>query len=249
MRTIIAVIFVFFFLVFNLPVMGALWIVGKKNKMKADMAELNIVNWAFRVVLKISGVKLRVYGRENIPEDEPVLYVGNHRSIFDIICTYPQVKGRAGYIAKDSVKKVPILNMVMKRLYCLFISRDDMKQSLKVIIEAIDYMKQGVSIAIFPEGTRCKDSDPTAMLPFKDGSFKIATKSKCKIVPMAITGTRDILEKHFPWIHKGVVTITYGEAFDPLELDKDTQKRIGEYTHDIVHEMVINAYKNLEETK
>lgn len=246
MRSILAVIYVFFFLVLNLPVMGVLWIVGKFNKEKSDLAELAIVLWAFRCVMFISGVKLTVNGRENIPENEAVLYVGNHRSIFDVVCTYPQVKGRTGYISKDTVNHVPILGMVMRRLYCLFIHRDDMKQSLKVIIQAIDYAKQGISIAIFPEGTRCKDEDPTAMLPFKDGSFKIALKSGCKIVPMAITGTRNIFEKHMPWIKRGKVTITYGTPIDPKTLDKETQKNIGEYVHGIVHDMLVDAYAKLD---
>jgi len=238
MRSIITVIYVFLFLVFNLPVMGILWIVGKKNKEKADLAELAIVNRAFRIVMFLSGVKLTVKNRDRIPEDEPVLYVGNHRSIFDVICTYPQVKGRCGYISKDGVAKVPILKQVMLRLYCLFIYRDDLKQSLKVILTAIEYVKQGISITIFPEGTRNKDEDPTSVLPFKEGSFKIALKTGCKIVPMAITGTRDILESHFPWIHGGKVTITYGEPIDPKTLDKETQKHIGEYVQKIVEDML-----------
>lgn len=249
MRSILVVLYVFFFLVLNLPVMGVLWIVGRFNKEKADLAELRLVNGAFKGVMFLSGVKLTVNGRENIPEDEPVLYVGNHRSFYDVICTYPQVKGRTGYIAKDSINHVPILGMVMRRLYCLFIFRDDMKQSLKVILSAIDYVKQGISIAIFPEGTRCHDEDPTAMLPFKDGSFKIALKGGCKIVPMAITGTGNILENHLPWIKRGKVTITYGEPIDPKSLDKETQKQIGDYVHNIVHEMLIDAYAKLEENK
>ena len=238
MRSILAVIFVFFFLVLNLPVMGVLWIVGKRNKLKADLAELAIVNWAFRVVIFISGVKLVVKGLENVPENEAVLYVGNHRSFYDVICTYPLVKGRTGYIAKDGINKVPILGMVMKRLYCLFIFRDDMKQSLKVILTAIEYIKNGISIAIFPEGTRCHDADPCAMLPFKEGSFKIATKTGCKIIPMAITGAADILENHMPWIKKGTIPITYGAPIDPKALDKEQQKQIGEYVQGIVREML-----------
>ncbi len=246
MRSVLAVIYVFFFLVFNLPVMGVLWIVGRFNKEKSDLAELHIVQHAFRCVMFLSGVKLEVYGRELIPDDEPVLYIGNHRSIFDVVCTYPLVKNRCGYVAKDTVNHVPILGMVMRRLYCLFMKRDDMRQSMKVILDAIQYMKDGISITIFPEGTRCKDENPRAMLPYKDGSFKIATKSKRKIVPMAITGTRDILESHFPWIHKGKVTVTFGEPIDPEKLDKEELKNIGEYVHNVVEKMLCEAYDKLE---
>lgn len=99
----------------------------------------------------------------------------------------------------------------MRRLYCLFLDRKDLKQGLKTILTAIDQVKSGISICIFPEGTRNRDrEDATMLLPFKDGSFKIAQKTGCPIIPMALTGTADIL-KSFPWLHRAEVKLTYGE--------------------------------------
>lgn len=247
MRTILAVIFVFFYLLLGIPVLGVEWIISKFNKRAADISQLRNVQWAFRCVLFLSGVKVRVYGKENIPKDEAVLYVGNHRSIFDIVATYPQCEGLTGYIAKDSVRKVPILGLWMRRLYCLFIVRDDLKQSMKVIVDAIERVKNGISICIFPEGTRnVDDQHPETVLPFKEGSFKIALKTGCRIVPMAITGTAEIFEQHFPWIHKGVVTITYGEPIDPKKFDKEKQKKIGAYCQKAVEDLLSDALKKVE---
>ena len=91
----------------------------------------------------------------------------------------------------------------MRRLYCLFLDRKDLKQGLKTILTAIDQVKSGISICIFPEGTRNRDrEDSTTLLPFKDGSFKIAQKTGCPIIPMALTGTADVFENHFPWLHQ-----------------------------------------------
>lgn len=238
MRSILAVLFVALYLILGSIWLGILWIYGKSHKEKADLLALRFVQWAFRVVMFISGVKLEVKGAEKIPKDEPVLYIGNHRGIFDVVATYTICPDRTGYIAKDSIKKVPILGMFMKRLYCLFIQRDDIKQSLKVILAAIDQVKNGISICIFPEGTRNKDADPKSVMEFKEGSFKIAQKTGCKIVPMAITGTADIFENHFPWIKKGTVTITYGDPIVLSELSKEDQKRIGAYTRDIIISML-----------
>jgi 1-acyl-sn-glycerol-3-phosphate acyltransferase len=247
MRTILAVVFVFFYLLLGLPVLGVEWIISKFNKRAADISQLRNVQWAFRCVLFLSGVKVQVNGRENVPKGEAVLYVGNHRSIFDIVATYPQCEDLTGYIAKDSVRKVPVLGLWMKRLYCLFLVRDDMKQGMKVILEAIERVKSGISICIFPEGTRNKDQeDSLSLLPFKEGSFKIATKTGCRIVPMAITGSADVFENHFPWIHKGTITITYGAPIDPKALDKETQKKLGAYCQKAVEDLLREAAKKAE---
>ena len=135
--------------------------------------------------------------------------------------------------------KVPVLGLWMKRLHCLFIDRDDIKQGLKVILAAIDQVKNGISVCVFPEGTRCKNKDDlTDVLPFKEGTFKIATKSKCKIVPMAIVGTNEIFEDQFPWVKKRHVTIKYGTPIDPVSLSKDEQKHIGVYCRNVIVDML-----------
>lgn len=239
MRTIITVLYIFLFLILGLPVLGIEWIISKFNKAHADMVQLRIVQWGLKCVAFISGVKLTVIGDENVPRDEPVLYIGNHRSFFDVVVTYSRCPGLTGYIAKDGVNKVPIFRIWMKRLHCIFLKRDDMKEGLKVILKAIEYVKSGISICIFPEGTRNKDRDnPTSLLPFKEGSFKIASKTGCKIVPMALIGTADILENHFPWIHSTDIKLIYGEPIDVSTLDKDQQKHVGAYCQTVVEELI-----------
>ena len=239
MRTIITVLYIFLFLILGLPVLGIEWIISKFNKAHADMVQLRIVQWGLKCVAFISGVKLTVIGEENVPMDEPVLYIGNHRSFFDVVVTYARCPGLTGYIAKDGVNKVPIFRIWMKRLHCIFLKRDDMKEGLKVILKAIEYVKSGISICIFPEGTRNKDREnPISLLPFKEGSFKIASKTGCKIVPMALIGTADILENHFPWIHSTDIKLIYGEPIDVSALDKDQQKHVGAYCQTVVEELI-----------
>lgn len=241
MRSIITVLFVLLFFLIGILYLGVEWIISKlfpKAKKKSDLRQLRVVQWAFKVVMFCSGTKVIVEGEENIPKDEPVLYIGNHRSIFDVVITYARCPGLTGYISKASIKKVPFLRIFMKRLHCKFIVREDIKQSLKIILEAIDLVKDGISVCIFPEGTRCKDSDPNVLLPFKDGSFKIAQKTGCKVVPFAIKGTNDILEDHMPWIKKKTIYLAYGTPFTISELSKEDQKAIGAYSSHIVSEML-----------
>ena len=217
------------------------WIISKFNRKAADISQLRMVQWAFRVILFICGTKVTVIGEENVPKDEAVLYIGNHKSYFDIIITYARCPGLTGYVAKNDMAKVPLLSLWMKRLYCLFINRDDVKEALKTILAGIDHIKNGISMCIFPEGTRNKTDD--LMLPFKEGSFKMAEKTGCAIVPMAITGSADILENHFPKVKATHVILEYGKPIYPNELDKETKKKIGAHCQGVIEEMLVKNEK------
>lgn len=244
MRSILAVLFVIVFFLIGFVYLGIEWILHKINPYKSDMRQLRVVQWAFRCVLFISGVKLEVHGEENVPKDETVLYIGNHRSIFDVIITYARCPRLTGYISKRSINKVPFLRIFMKRLHCLFLDRDDKKEGLRIILEAIDHIKNGISICVFPEGTRNKNSDdPTSILEFKEGTFKIASKTGCPIVPMAMTHTNEILEDHMPWIKRTKVILTYGTPVNPKDLSLEDQKKMGAYFQKEIQNMLIEQSK------
>lgn len=236
LRFIIVALFLFLFLVLGIPVLGIEWIIGKFNKKSSDYQSLRLVQWAFKVMLKVSGVKLTVIGEENIP-DEAVLFIGNHRSYFDILLTYARCKRRTGYIAKKEMLNYPLLRDWMKRLYCLFLDREDPRQGLKTILQAIEYVKQGISICIFPEGTR-NTGEELSLLPFHSGSFKIAEKGKCPIVPISMNNTADIFENHLPRIKKVHVVLEYGKPIYIDELDKETKKHLAEYCQNIIQETI-----------
>ncbi len=133
-RFILCVIIVVGFLILSIPILFVEWIIGKFNPMAKEISSLRIVQAVFRFILWISGVKLTVIGEENVPTDVPVLYIGNHRSFFDVPITYPRCPIRTGYIAKKEMEKVPLLSTWMKRLHCLFLDRNDLKQGLKTIL-------------------------------------------------------------------------------------------------------------------
>ena len=236
-RFIFVALFLFLYLILGIPVYLILRLICKINKKAGDYASLRLVQWAFRVILKISGTEITVIGEDNVP-DEAVLFVGNHRSYFDILLTYSRCPIRTGYIAKKEMEKIPLLSTWMKYLHCLFLDRKDIKQGLKTILTAVDKVKSGISICIFPEGTRNKNEDDLDILPFHEGSFKIATKAKCPIIPIAINNSADIFEAHFPKIRPAKVVVEYGKPIYPDELDKETKKHLGEYTQGIIHQML-----------
>ena len=102
LRFILVAIFLLLYFLLGIPVLGILWLIGKVNKRSADLAALRIVQWGFKVILKISGVEVTVIGEDRVP-DEPVLYVGNHRSYFDILLTYSRCRDLTGFVAKKEM--------------------------------------------------------------------------------------------------------------------------------------------------
>ncbi len=236
-RTIFAFLFVAIFLILSLPIQLVLLIVGKFSPWTKKTVSLAIVSWAFNVVSFISGVKRTVIGEENVPKDTAVLYVGNHRSIFDVVLAYPRVPAPTGFISKKEVLKVPLLNIWMIYMDCLFLDRSDLRKGMEMILTAIDKVKNGISIFIYPEGTRNKTDEPLG--EFHKGSFKIAQKTNCPIIPVVINHSDEILEKHFPSIKSTHVTIEYCKPIIMSELAKEDQRNIDQYVKKIMEEVYV----------
>ncbi len=234
-RLIIGGITVFLYLVLTLPVLFVLWLIGLKDKKIVYKTAHKMIKWAFSLLLFVCGVKVDAYGTENIPDDRSVLFVGNHRSLFDILILYVYTKTPTGIIAKKEMGRIPIFNIWMHDIGCLFLDRDDIKQGLKTILTAIDMVKSGMNMAIFPEGTRNKEEG--TLLPFKGGSFKIAEKSGCDVLPFAIVGSGAVFEDHKPYIKKSHVIVVFGEPIKTAGLSRDEIKAIPETARESVLKM------------
>lgn len=231
MRLILVILFLILFFIISIPLFLMEYIIGKFNHHAMVASSQRIVTWAFRMILFLSGVKYTVIGVDNVPKDEAVLYVANHRSYFDIVISYVTVPTLTGFIAKKEIRKVPFLRTWMNFLQCLFLDRDDVRQGLQVILQAIEQVKNGYSIFISPEGTRTPGNE---MLPFKAGSFKVAEKTGCAIIPVAISNTEAIYENQKPWIRKAHVIIEYGKPIYSKTLEKEQLKTLNTYVQGII---------------
>ena len=237
-RFIIVCICVIGYLILSIPILLIEWIIGKFNPRAKDISSLRIIQTVFRFILKVTGADITIIGHENVPKDQAVLYIGNHRSFFDILLTYVHCPDLTGYIAKKEMEPIPLLSTWMRYLHCLFLDRKDIKEGMITILTAIEKVKNGISICIFPEGTRNKGNNELELLPFHEGSFKIATKSGCPIIPMAISNSAEIFENHFPKIKPCKVVVEYGKPIYPEQLSKEDKKRLGAYTQGIILEML-----------
>ena len=238
MRFFIDVIFLASFLILGIPAYLVLCLLGKveKWKYKTDLIALRIVQWAFKCMLFIAGTKTIVIGEEHVPKDQPVLYIPNHRSYFAILLLYSRVPGLTGFVSKDSMKKFYLLRDWMKKLHCLFLNRENPREGLKTILQGIENINNGISMCIFPEGTRNKMDGE--MLPFKEGSMKMAEKTGCLVIPVALSNTAEIFENHMPWIRSCKVVIEYGAPIDPKTLSRQEQKHLGAMCRDKIQEML-----------
>ena len=223
-RFICVCIVVIGYLILSIPILLAEWVIGKFNKRAKDISSLRIIQAVFRFILKITGADITVKGHENVPADTAVLYIGNHRSFFDILLTYVLCPDVTGYVAKKEMESIPLLSIWMRYLHCLFLDRKNIKEGMKTILLAIEEMKNGISICIFPEGTRNRTDAP--LLEFHAGSLKIAEKAQCPIVPMTIANAEQIFEAHSPCIRKTKVIIEYGEPIETKNLDRTQQKAL-----------------------
>lgn len=231
-KFILAVLFIVIFLIASIPVFLVELIIGKFNRRARDISSLRIVQFALKGVRFIGGIKTTVIGFDNIPSDEPVLFVGNHRSLFDVVIAYSLMPNVTGFVSKKEMIKVPLLSTWMKFLYCLFLDRKDIKKGLKTVLQGIEYIKKGVSIVIFPEGTR--NTMEHGMLPFKEGSLKFAEKTGCKIIPMVQNNTEMCFENQFPRVRRTHTVLEFCEPIDINTLSKEEKKFLGAYVQKII---------------
>jgi 1-acyl-sn-glycerol-3-phosphate acyltransferase len=148
--------------------------------------------WGRSLCGKLS-VNLVVEGERKLP-DGPVVFVSNHQSYADIPIFCAAVTDKQfGFVAKQSLARLPFFGKWISEIRSVFIERDDARASLRAIESGIGLLDQGFSLVIFPEGTRSKGGE---MAEFKKGSLRLATKPGLPIIPVSMSGSWHIIEEH-----------------------------------------------------
>ncbi|EHI96858.1 1-acyl-sn-glycerol-3-phosphate acyltransferase [Clostridium sp. DL-VIII] len=184
-----------------------------------------------KFVIRVSGAKVNVIGSENLPKDKTVLFVSNHQSNFDIPLLLSTIDIPKGFIAKKELESWPFISTWMKYINCIFMDRDNLRKSAEAIVDGIKLLKSGYSMVIFPEGTRSKGKPVNE---FKGGSFKLATKSKCPIVPLTINGTYKLLEANNNKIKGAEIELVIHPPIETSSLSKEELENLPEYVHSII---------------
>ena len=181
--------------------------------------------------LSMNGSSIQVSGIENVPQTGGLLFVANHQSNFDIPILVGHVPRDKGFIAKLELLKVPSFGRWMKYIGCIFIDRNDARQSLNTINEAAERIKAGHSLVIFPEGTRSADG---VVGVFKAGSLRLAMKSGVPIVPVSISGSKEIMPKGSSIIKSASVNVIISPPLMHEEFEGMDSRQIAEKVRNII---------------
>lgn len=199
---------------------------------KAIISE-NVALWIHNLI-DIFDLTINIEGQENIPKEDGFVFISNHQGYADIIVILHMMEGRqVGFIAKETLEKVPYFGKWIKSIRGVFIKRGDAREALKSIQEGIKTVKSGFNLVIFPEGTRSRS---TKMADFKPGSFKLATKAKAPIVPVSINGTRHLFEDNCCFTNGAVIDVKIHPAIDTASLDRHEIANIHDQVENTIRE-------------
>ena len=201
-----------------------------------QIVKANIPRWS-RGILRVTGARMTVEGQKNIPAG-PCVFVGNHRSYYDIPILLTALDAPHGILAKEELEKIPLLNRWMKLLGCVFVQRDDVRASVRALNDATAIVEGGRSFVIFPEGTRYKGEEGGAG-EFKAGAFRIAVKTGAPVIPVAVTGARALFETNGNRCRPGSVRIKIMSPIQTAGMSKAEQKQLP----DAVRQSILAALK------
>ncbi|STO32313.1 1-acyl-sn-glycerol-3-phosphate acyltransferase [Fusobacterium necrogenes] len=212
-------------------------IIALKDEVTGVKLARKKLRWLSKLVLRSLGVKLRVIykNRKNInalEREKGIIFVCNHQSNLDIPVIVSALHIDTGFVAKKEMKTWPFFSIWMKKSKCVFLDRENPREGIKDIKEAVKIVKSGHPIVIFPEGERSLDGE---ILRFKKGSFKLATETSGIIVPITLKGTFNI-QKRGEWKMRRnqMVTIVVDEPIYINSLSKDEVKELSTTVREII---------------
>lgn len=191
-------------------------------------------------VLAISGIKVKISGKENVVPKTPYVFVSNHQSLFDIPVLQRYVPNDFSFVFKKEIARVPIFGWQMVLGPHIIIDRQNPEKAIKSIENAKKMLvHRKISVLLFPEGTRSKTGE---MLPFKRGAFHLAAQVGFPIIPVTISGTQSLFQKKPLKINPGAVTLNFGR---PIPADNISSRKEELELMRKVRDIIEEKYKEL----
>lgn len=176
-----------------------IWWCGKKRDYNLEKSYA-FVKKVTKAANRAGRVRIESYGLENIPKENGFIFFPNHQGLFDVLVFLESCPTPFAFVIKKEASNVILLKQVIAALRSIVIDREDIRQSMQVINQVAEEVKQGRNFLIFAEGTRSKQGNK--LLPFKGGTFKSAVKAKCPIVPCAL------IDSFKPFDEKSIKPVT-----------------------------------------
>ena len=178
------------FIITMLPVVLLMWIIGLLKEPKRTAAFRNISNAWMRVFFLLTGIRLKIKGKEHFRKGENYIVICNHNSFMDVPLTTPFIPKANKTIAKIELARIPLFGLIYKR-GSILVDRKDKDSRAGSFKKMKDVIDMGMHMCIYPEGTRNKTTAP--LKSFHDGAFKLASDTKKPLLPAIIFNTKKVL--------------------------------------------------------
>jgi 1-acyl-sn-glycerol-3-phosphate acyltransferase len=188
----------------------------------------------------LARIHITVEGKENIPDKDTFVIFANHKSMLDITVLYQAVNKPISAIAKKELSEIPVLKTMSKSLRVQFVDRENDREAVKSLLEAIKYVKEGLNYFIFPEGG-IKSRETELVVDLKPGAYKLATKPRAVILPVSIIGSSKLADNSFK--KRTDVKVIFHKPIYPEEYETFNTHEIGEHVGGIINEGIKNATK------
>ena len=232
-------IFVFSFLIF-IPVYFFIFLLSNKDK-APHVAHQNSRVWAI-FVYGLGFIGLNIKNKDKINPEKTYVFISNHRSQLDIPLCAIACNNTFRFLAKYELTKIPLFGYVIKKLY-LTVNREDRTDRNRAIERMKQSIAEGISVFIYPEGTRNRTTEP--LLPFRDGAFRLAIETQVPLAILTILNADKINSPLQPFqLNPGVIHAIWSE---PVSTTGMTQDDI-ETLKLIAKEIILNNLNNYENT-
>jgi 1-acyl-sn-glycerol-3-phosphate acyltransferase len=182
-------------------------------------------NW-IAWVLATCGVRVEADGFENLNASQPCVIMSNHQSVFDIAAIVHTVPIPWRFVAKRELLRIPFFGWALALADQVVVDRGDREQAVASLKRAAERIRGGVSVIIFPEGTRSHDARLKPVEKFKSGGFHLAIEARVPIVPATVSGSHHIAPKKSLKIHSGVIKVHYGRPIPTADLSIDDRNEL-----------------------
>jgi 1-acyl-sn-glycerol-3-phosphate acyltransferase len=177
-----------------------------------------------RAMVRLSGVRVRLEGADREKLDRPLVVVANHQSWYDVFVLSGFLPGRARFVAKEELRRIPLFGAAWETCGHVRVNRGDRAEAVRSLNEAgARIREERLNVILFPEGTRSSDG---RLLPFKKGAFVLALQTGVPILPVGISGSRAVMSKDSFRIRPGEIRVRVGEPMDVEGLDTSHRDQV-----------------------
>jgi 1-acyl-sn-glycerol-3-phosphate acyltransferase len=217
-------------LIFAPPTLLACWLLRRRE------ALYPMAMWGARQWLRLSGMRVRVRGLEQLDPRQTYIFIANHRSYLDTATLFAYTGRRIGLFAKKELLKVPILGVGMGFVNIMAIDRSNRERALTTVLAATERIRSGVSFGVFAEGTRAR---PGQLLPFKKGAFYMAIETGVSVVPVVMKNTDRLMGKDEGTAYPGTIEMVVLAPLETrgLSTDEDVKRLTAEVRARIAEEL------------